>query len=287
MQFGYDQNVCEMTILAGVVVYMPEYNRLRENITRVLEQVDKLVIVINGIDSYEITKKCSKGHANIEFIVNNNNMGIAFALKQIMEFAMTNDIDWVLSLDQDSVIQPGLINEYRNYIHLKKIGILTCNIKDRNFYEANGFKNNEDVREVDKCITAASLMSVEAYKSCSGYDENMFIDGVDWDICFNLRRNGYSVYKINFDGLLQEVGKAKNVKLFKKNYVTYGHSPFRNYYQAKNNIFIAKKYPEYYTLTKAILVEWRTALLILLYEDKKFAKLIKRTKGFLEGVLRR
>ncbi len=272
-----------MKVYAGIVVYHPDFNRLKENINSIYSQVESLILVINGYDSLDIAKSCSSGRDNIFFIINHENKGIAQALIQIMQFAILNECDWVLSLDQDSVVKPSLIDTYKKYMFLEKVAVFTCNIEDRNFIEETGFKINEEFREVDKCITAACFMNVEAYRNCDGYDKKMFIDAVDWDICLNLRRHGYKIYKINYNGLLQEVGKAKSVKLFSKKYITYGHSPLRNYYQARNNVYITKKYPEYLSKLKAFLIEIRTILLIVLFESNKIMKVLQRIKGIYDG----
>lgn len=273
-----------MNILAGIVVYKPDLNRLKENINAIIGQVNSVLLFANGSDSYLQIRNLQNQFGSVEIIQSKKNQGIAFGLKSIMEYAVRNSYDWVYTIDQDSVSQPGLIDEYKKYINLPKVGILTCNIVDRNFKQDNGFSNGEKYREVEKCITAGSFMNVAAYSQSDGYDSKMFIDGVDWDVCYSLRRNGYKIYKVNYNGVLQEVGHGKNVNLLWKKYITYGESPLRNYYGARNDIYLAKKYPEYISKGKTFVREIRAEVLILLYEDQKWQKVKNRWKGINEGL---
>lgn len=273
-----------MRILAGIVLYKPDLNRLKENINAIINQVDRVLLFANGSDTYLQVSNLKNTFNSIELIYSNQNRGIAFGLKSIMDYSVQNAYDWVFTIDQDSVSQPGLIAAYKRYIGLPKVGILTCNIVDRNFKQDSGFSENEKYQEVERCITAGSFMNVSAYSQSDGYDSKMFIDSVDWDICYNFRSHDYRIYKINYNGVLHEVGHGKNVHLLWKKYITYGESPLRNYYSARNDVYLAKKYPEFISKQKSFARELRTQLLIIFFEDQKFAKIKARWKGILTGI---
>lgn len=270
-----------MNILAGIVSYNPDLTRLYENIQAIINQVDKVVIVDNGSDNYKILKKQIEFNEKIEIISNVDNLGIAKALNQIMSFAKNNNYNWVLTLDQDSVCSCNLIEKYTEYINLPKVGILTCNIIDRNF-SIKGNNSDKEYTEVDFCITSASFMNVNAFYKTAGYDEKLFIDYVDFDICIQIRRANYMIYKINFDGLLHEVGKGKNVNLLWREYQTYNHSPFRQYFSARNSFYLAKKYTDEFNFLRVLTHEFRVSLLIFLYEDNRLKKLKARFQGILD-----
>lgn len=71
----------------------------------------------------------------IELIVNDANMGIEYALNQVMQFAHDNGYEWALTLDQDSVVPPDLIEKYMKLTSIGKVGMICCKIVDRNFGE--------------------------------------------------------------------------------------------------------------------------------------------------------
>lgn len=269
--------------MAGIVSYKPDIKRLRENIFAIISQVDRLVIFINGKESESDTKKAAKGLKNIEFICSKENEGIAFALKKLMQYASINDFDWVLSLDQDSVCQPGLIDEYKKYVNLPNVGMLTCQIVDRGGSIVEQFDSNKDYFEVESAITSAAFTNVRAYQNVSGYNEKLFIDYVDWDIVFQLRRSGYKIYKIRYYGLLHELGHTTQHSFLWKKCNTFNHSPFRHYYQARNWKYLRKTYPEFLPFLKTFKTEFIFQVKILLFEDKKLEKLSARWRGIFDS----
>lgn len=107
----------------------------------------------------------------------------------------------------------------------------------------------------------------------------MFIDRVDWDICYQLIEKGFKIYRVNYNGLLHEVGKGKNGKLFGKKIVVYNEPPFRHYYIARNNLYLYKKHPDFFSLLGIVKGEVRAWFIILLFEDDKLKKFKARIKG--------
>lgn len=269
-------------ILAGIVLYNPDINRLKANIEAISPQVDTILLINNASSNMPDVESLIQKFDDIEILDNDSNMGVAHALKQIMDYAAMHRYSWALTLDQDSVCYPGLVNAYSQYFNLPKVGILTCNIIDRNFKEDNGFMEGQRYRDVPQCITSASLINMDAYQHTDGFDDKLFIDSVDFDICINMRIHGYRIVKINFDGLLHEVGHGKNVKLFMKDYIIYGHSPFRQYYIARNHKYLVRKYPGQFSHAKEIIREIRDEVLILLYEKDKLPKLQQRWRGLMD-----
>ena len=88
---------------------------------------------------------------------------------------------------------------------LPEAGILTCRIVDRNFAEKSKYELRTTPIEIDECITSAAFCNTEALSSVGGFDEKMFIDSVDFEICLNLRKHGYKIYRTDFVGLLHEL----------------------------------------------------------------------------------
>lgn len=273
-----------MRILTGIVLYNSNIERLQENIESIIQQTDKIVCVDNGSKNIEDIKNLIHTYQGIDLIENGINLGIAAALKIIMQYANEHKFKWVLSLDQDSVCNKDLIMIYKKYISYPDIGILTCNIKDRNFDSKAVCSKDEMYREINFCITSASLMSVDAYNHTNGYDEKMFIDGVDFDICIQIRKAGYKILRINYDGILHEVGHGKSVTILGKKYEIYNHLPFRQYFMARNRFYLVKKYSGEYKYGKEILREFRDWYLIVKYEKNKYKKIRARISGLIDSL---
>lgn len=271
-----------MKVLASVVTFNPDIGRLKENLKAVLsESIDDILIFDNNSKNIDSIREIAKQN-QIKIYENKTNAGIAFALRYIMEYATSRRFDWVLTLDQDSVLMTGLVSQYRKYaVQLNDVAMLTCTIQDRNFND-NAVQTN-DVREVLRCITSAAFTNVSCYCKTAGYDESMFIDYVDFDMCYSLKEAGFKIYQIPFVGLLHEVGSGKNVTFLGKEYIVYNHTAFRKYYLIKNSIYCARKHPQFDSIFKTNLRILREMLFVLLYEDNKKKKLCRMCKGYLDG----
>ena len=272
-----------MNICAGIVLFNPEIERLNENIEHIRKQVPMLILVDNGSSNLEDVKSLICDLPNIILLENGKNLGIAQALNCILRKAQKEHYEWVLTLDQDSVATDGLIREYREFLENcseKNIGCLTCNIVDRNFSLE---KRETGFKDIDYCITSGSLMNVEITLSMGGFDESMFIDKVDCDICINLKRRGYRIIRVAYDGLLHEIGHAKQINLGFRKWELYNHSSFRRYYMCRNASYLLKKYHNRYVL-KMFLKEIFQFFLVLLFEEDKKEKAEQSIKGFFDGL---
>lgn len=120
-----------MKIIAGIVLFNPDIKRLIENVNAVSSQVDEIIFFDNNsINLNEIEAFVKR--KNYQLIKSNKNYGIAHALNELGKAAYYKKADWFLTLDQDTVINLHLIEEYKKYMNLPRIGQLCCIFKDRN-----------------------------------------------------------------------------------------------------------------------------------------------------------
>lgn len=274
-----------MKIVAGIVLFNPNLDRLVENLYAVCPQVQKVVLVENGSDNREDIKKLLESFENIDLICNTRNMGIAYALNQIGNYAKDNNYAWMLALDQDSVIKDGLIEKYCECLEnaSPNTAMLTCRIEDRNFeFEEKQALNKTE--EVEFCITSASLLKTEAWEKVGGYDQELFIDKVDTDMCWNLIENGWKIIKIDYVGVLHEIGnKTKRINFLGKQVTIFNHSPFRCYYIVRNGIYCAEKHKKYRDTRQMKKSSFNRILLCMLFENQKIQKLVAGVKGIADG----
>ena len=228
-------------ILAGIVLYNPNTQRLKENIEAIMSQVDDIVIIDNG-SAESSYNNIIETFDNIICIRNEKNMGIAYALNQICGYAYTHGFDWVLTLDQDSIATPGMVDVYRSIAN-DKIGILGCWIHDRGYQIDESWGIEHETFETDWVITSAAFTNVKAWKDCRGFDNGMFIEWVDWDICESMRKVGYKIMKTYKTKLIHELGHdTRLVKIRHHLMQVMNHKPIRYYYSVRNRIYMARKY---------------------------------------------
>jgi len=245
-------------VLAGIVSYNPDINRFKENIKQVLEQVNKVVIFDNASRNFEEIKILVDKIPNVVLINNQSNDGIATALNKIMEYADNQGYNWVLSLDQDSIIDKNMVRSFEKFMNDENVGMICPFVIDsRRRYMRYEFEDELDEQEM--CITSGSMTSVEVWKKVARFDDWLFIDLVDNDFCKRLRLYGYKIIRVNKVLLNQEFGKIQTKSDFWINFfVKLGEllhntniqkfsyiktvDPRRVYYTNRNIIYLNRKY---------------------------------------------
>ncbi|URZ87773.1 glycosyltransferase [Floricoccus penangensis] len=269
-------------ILAGIVTFNPDTERLIENISSIINQVDEVVIIDNGSDNVDAIKNIIREFEKISLIELEENKGIAFALNKIGEFAVENKFDWFLTLDQDSVVLDGLINEYQKYFQLPDIGLLNCYREDRNIKDSEEIP--EKVEKKNNMITSGSLMPTYLFKDGFTYDNSLFIDLVDFDLTIRLKKNGYYLYQIPFVGLLHELGDADYHNFLGLKLLTFNYSPFRRYYFSRNAVILIKKYGLSKETWSYLYVGFIVLMKSVFFEKNKFKKIKAYFRGTYDGI---
>lgn len=267
------------SIIASIVLYQPDMQRLEENIEAIKGQVKKIVLVINGPGSEEAIEKYS-GLDEFCIIHNDKNKGIAYALNQAMQFGYDNGYEWVITLDQDSVVPKDIVAKLSRHFDKKRVGIVAPDILDRNVGRSE--KRMEGWTDIKRCITSASITKTAVWKEVGGFTNELFIDFVDYDYCAKLIRSGYRIIKDFEVSLLHEVGHAKRLHFGKKHEILiYNHKAFRRYYYTRNAIYFYKTYPE------IVDVRWEKrdllvrSIVIVLFEKDR----LKKAKAMIRGAL--
>lgn len=264
-------------ICAGIVTYNPEIELLKKNINSIISQVDCLIVVDNGSKNiFEIS--CLLNNRNIFLIDNKDNLGIAKALNQLCDCAFEKNFDWIITLDQDSISPSDLVCNLSKYIS-DKIAIIAPNIVYKN-NESFSDMRNEGVEEAEWVITSASLTNLKIWKSLGGFDEILFIDGVDRDYGIRATKAGYKVIKCYDVKLLHELGSLKCRRRFGRTIYVTNHSALRKYYMVRNAIYLDKKHRE--SLAQKYIM--KNIIKTILYEKDKIEKMDSILKGIKDGI---
>ena len=278
-------------ISAGITVFEPDLDRLKNNIEATLNQVEKLYIVDNGSHNTLDLKNFYRDNEKVTLIENAKNEGISKALNQMCLAAKDDGFDWILTLDQDSLPEPDLVENYLPYLDDEKVGMLTPKFLDDNEPENILSANEPETEIVHRCNTSASLVRMSAYLESDGFDEDMFIDCVDFDFCTQIEKLGYKILRVNKALLHHRLGVAQEVRFFvpigrifgfkklQKPFFTYNHSPLRTYYYARNIKYYTFKHRDFIDrkVERRVYIKW--LVLKLFFEKEKFKKLSAIIKG--------
>lgn len=271
-------------IAAGIVLYEPNLECLLKNIEVLSKQVEYVIIVDNASKNareVEVAIKNVLVEKEYSYIFNSRNLGIAKALNQIVIQAEKEKYQWILTLDQDSICPTNMIEEYKKYLLLERVGMLTPIISDRNLQEE---KQKKEIKQVKRCITSGSLLNVEAWNQISGFNEKLFIDYVDFEYNIRMQEAGYKIYSIGTVTLSHQLGNSQMVMFRGKKMITTNHPALRRYYNARNRVYCAKKYKKYIGRRDTIRYLKDAILLIAKFENKKFEKIIAIMLGSIVGI---
>lgn len=287
-------------VCAGIVSYNPDITRIAQNISSVLPQVDRLYLVDNGSSNYsELSELVRSRFAGIIEIANESNLGIAAALNQLASSASKDGYKWIVTLDQDSVCTKNMVSVLMRYAS-EDVGIVAPQIIDRNKEEVEiadsllDHKTFDVVQAARKGIlTSGSLTSLSAWAFVGGFDEDFFIDYVDYDFNKRLLLEGYRLVRTGDTALIHECGKACPTPLFTprkgqdgvwrlERFYSFGHSPFRCYYKARNRILYSRKYKRCdhsFQFEGTIQIIPQMILTLLFESDRK-----NKFKSFIRGI---
>lgn len=270
--------------MAGVVTYNPNLSKLKDTIDSILNlsRIDEIVIVDNGSDNIVEVESFVEGE-RVLIIKNKSNLGIAQALNCIMQRAEDLGYEWVLTCDQDSVVPNNLMDNYLKYIENDDVAIICPLVYDRNSQDMVLNKMTNDIEEVEKCITSGSFNRTSAWSEIGGFDEFMFIDGVDFDYCYRLRTAGFRIVKANKVIIEHEIGNISRKKIGCLDVKVMNHVAFRKYYIVRNRIYTDYKYYKKIRMLSFLYVV-KTILLVVLFESEKMEKIEAIKKGFFDGV---
>ena len=275
---------------AGIMLYNPDIERLTQNINAVLQQVDMIIFIDNAsTNTDELRKTFVDGR--FAWINNSENRGVSGALNQLVEFAAKNDFEWILTLDQDSICGANLVNELYGFIqNFDNVAMVSPRIVDRNLERIGVTYDipSSQVEEISMCITSGCLTSVKAILNLGGFNERLFIDQVDHDMCLRLKRSGYRILRANTVELLQEYGQdTVRRKLLWKTIIYHIYPPMRIYYQTRNQLFMVRKYSHEFTehpFKYALYLFIRFGVTFI-YEPNRLKRLSAFIRGYVAGLL--
>ena len=260
---------------ALVTLYNPSEKEF--NNCRILsQQVDTVILCDNSQESHETVFQNEK---NIIYITKNENLGLGAAFN----VALKNDTygwkddDLIIFFDQDSQIGEGYIqalqDEYRKIEtlipNLGCLGPVFYNTSNGRTERPRQKKNNTDEKyEVSNTITSSLMMRYGNLKRIDFWNEKVFLDLADWDLCWRMQKAGMVCCMTEKVVLHHSVGNGeKKVGPIK---LRVGQ-PFREYYQTRDALYLLQEnyVPLKMRLRLIANVTIRPVVHYLMLDDKK------------------
>jgi GT2 family glycosyltransferase len=298
----------DIHLVAAVIVTFYPDDRFFKLLSFIRPQVDVVWVIDNGSrgqakNDLEKLQKDSKKPFNI--ILNNENIGLAAAQNQGIKQAIVFGYDWVLLLDQDSLpaedMVDSLMNVGTNYNKKEKLGLLTPRHEDDNgnpsiptysvksrFGLRRYFMTNEEVDDTLAFgMSSGSLIPSEVFKNVGMMKEDFWIDYIDYDFSFRIRKMGYQIIGVGCARLKHRLGENHTAKIISKTFTYRAHPAFRRYTIYRNRIRVIRQYGLHFPnfLLFELLSISKDFLKLIFIEQNKLPKLLAIFHGILDGVL--
>jgi rhamnosyltransferase len=278
-------------ICAVVTTFSPD-SGVVDRIRAIRCQVGHLIVVDNGSDAHSVS--CLEGlraEPGFAIIPNPNNRGVGAALNQGIRAAKLSGFSWVLTMDQDSRVEPDLVKVLLDVYN-------STDQKERIAVIGSAFWSNPEIpfhrtavapsfREVKMVITSGCLTSIAVMDRVGLFNEEFFIDHVDTEYCLRARSEGFIVLQSLTPAMTHAIGNATAHRLPWKTTQTSNHNPIRRYYNTRNMIRIVRRFwstePRWVAY---VLISWiKTLILVALFEEERPAKLKQMCYGLRDGIL--
>jgi rhamnosyltransferase len=238
------------------------YNPKEEDISNILTYINKVktVYIFDNTEG-KSNENLFQNFENASYFWDNENKGIAIRLNEGCKKAIENGFEYLLTMDQDSSFLEENLDVYfkdiLNFSNKEQVAIYNLEY-DKEYLSVK--KDQVIFEKKDHLITSASVMNLKLFSNIGGFDENLFIDGVDIDYCYAAMAKGFDniQFKNNYfkHSLGEPVrkGSVTSLYLIKKNVRI--HSAIRVYYMKRNMLYLEEKYgaifPEFIDKQKKI-----------------------------------
>jgi len=269
----------------GVTVLYNADDTVIANIASYIDELNQLYVVDNSEAADQSLIDKLRSLPNCTYISNNGNQGIANALNVGAKLALDSGATWLLTMDQDSKFESGQflkLIQFATQLDDKTTGLVSPFHKTKISVEPK-----TEVDEVLTTMTSGNLISLYAWKTIGGFDEDYFIDAVDWDYCLRLTSSNFKVLRLNTVHLNHNLGNAtQHTSPTGKQITALNYNKIRRYYITRNKLMIIAKYRKSYSqFSKGVVKSlFRDLRHILFYEKDKSSKLAAAGKGIIDFI---
>lgn len=257
-------------IAIEVVLYNPQKEDIIR-LNRYLNDFDLVIFFDNTEDNRSYLHLIEK-HEKLVYIHLKENMGLSYAYNYAINYCNRNKIDYLCTMDQDSIFESKDIQEIKKVIFSNdnddKVAIYSPIIIFEGKKKSSVIKNKSSYTDVEWVISSGTFINLNIIiKENILFDENYFIDRVDVDFCKQIKLKGYKIIRCNKSELKQSLGELTNKGVIQ-------HSALRYYYISRNRLYYNRKYFNFFKFISLSLIQlFKNIIRVLLFEDDKFEKI--------------
>ena len=290
--------------IAVIIINWKKYELTLNCIDSVLKSSYKnfKIILIDNESQNSFPDEINKSE-KIKIIKNENNEGFSKANNQGIKYSIKNGFDYVLLLNNDTLIKNDLINsliQQSSTLNQKIIQPLILNYDGTKIWNAGGkinnffgtfetlkkgksFKNFKSDKNLTEWFTGCCvLIKLEIFNHVGYFDERFFAYYEDVDYSIRLKKMGYSIALMT-NSYLQHYESASSKSM---NKIEGNLSPYVHYLNIRNHILLLKKHSKSFNLIGVLLYQLIKILSYLIYFliRFRFNKFKMVSKGFIDAL---
>jgi len=290
--------------IAIIIINWKKYELTRNCINSVEKSSFKnfKIILIDNESQNDFSDEINKNE-KIYIIKNENNEGFARANNQGIKYSLKNGFDYVLLLNNDTVITNNLLDsliKQSNNLNQKIVQPLILNYDGTKIWNSGGSINNffgtfktlkkgesfkglkSNIDFTDWFTGCCVLIKSEVFNDIGYFDERFFAYYEDIDFSIRLNANGYSVAMMN-DSYLKHIESASSKSI---NQSEGNLSPNVHYLNIRNHILLLKKHSKSFNAIGVSLYQLIKILSYLIYFliRFRFNKFRIVLKGFIDAI---
>lgn len=238
---------------AIIILYNPDMHMLLEGLRVLGSSVDVVCLVDNSSTD---NTACFQGLEHVLYVPLMQNLGIAAAQNVGLRHLAGLGAEYVVFSDQDSLADSLTVGRLlKAYLLLAAIGNKVGGVGTRAInvetgvpykskskeYERLKVGKAEDMMVVTRCSyirSSISLMRLSTFKEIGGYDESLFIDGVDNEWCWRAGTSGYRFYIVENAVISHHLGEGDRKIAARSVAIS---STFRIFFQYRNYLWLCRR----------------------------------------------
>lgn len=208
-----------------------------------------------------------------------DNLGIAKALNVGAEYALQHCFEYIVTMDQDSELTYELIKamdfKIYSFPHCKNVAIFSPRYSVLGLNDNEQLKPHQYTEDITLLMTSGNWVNLNIWKYLGGFNNDLFIDGVDVEYYIRSKLCNYRVVTFLDIFLEHSLGNKPECRwIGKYGFDVWNHSATRKYYIARNYNYIYQQYKDNVSEVKLYYkIMYKMPFAIIFFEKNKFSKL--------------
>jgi rhamnosyltransferase len=284
------------TCAAVISAYRPP-SELVGRVEGLLRQFSTVVVVDDGSDDDGVVvRQCREKGATTVALP--SNQGIAAALNRgVAEVrAVAPAVEFVVTFDQDSSPGAGYLDGLAAAAREAARDEVPVGCLGPGRINGSGVPSARPAgsyAEIVEPIQSGMLVPLRILEEIGGFDETLFIDGVDTDTYWRLREAGYVAVAARAVSLDHQLGSRSQARLFGRPLVWRGQpvmimqsAPFRYYYLARNRCALIRRHGRSFAapMARGLALDLRHLVVVLVLGSDRSTRMRFAVRGLIDGM---